>query len=230
MRIGRKVALLAGILFALLIIIWLSYDRIAIFAISKYTGVKIDYSSLYRNRVNEFVINGLELFDPKRDIGLSSNKGKFKLIWDIFAPARLGIVFRLEEVRFNRREDPYSEKMDSVSRLLAIPFENRWEHKEISGEVWIDREEIRVRDFMAVSSDTKVSLEGSIYENDAIEVSLTVHLSENILAEIPEEIHAALLKETTGGWRTLSVSLGGNYRIPSIQLVGKKFSLKIKQK
>ena len=80
---------------------------------------------------------------------------------------------------------------------------------------------------MAIGDEIKLSIKGTVSDENIINTDITIYFSDKVTGRVPEELSRVLMRDEDGGWKSLAVNLKGNYNTPSIEVAGKLFRLKI---
>lgn len=222
MRTLRLQRILLGIaaLAAVAAIIYLSYDRIAVYIFAKSNGLDIAYEGLKRAGVR-MIFKKLEAASGSRGLGISAGSASID-------PKLKGFDFVLTDVRFLKKGGGGTSSYDDVAGLVAVPFNGNWVYKEISGTVVLLPNRVEAKRIEAVSDEIKLKASGTFGYDNAIDTDITIYFAETLTKKIPQEFLAIVLADEGAGWRSLSVHLTGNYAKPSIQVSGKLFRLNIR--
>jgi hypothetical protein len=225
MRLRRYllVILIAG---AGLFAVYLNFDNIALFAISKLYHQDISYKHIERDPKSGLVFGSLRTIDSKLGVGFFSQRATIKpsLGADWFKSVLLD--FKFKDTHFIRKDaDQKKTSYDTLSQVITIPFEGRWMYKEISGLVEIFSNGITIKRFFADGKEARIIVTGDIFYNNVVDVEVTIYFSKDILKEVPPELHSVLMKDEPDEWKSFSVKIKGNLSSPSIQMTGKLFRL-----
>jgi len=230
MRLRRDllgITLTAALLVAAL---YLFSGRAAVYIFAKASGLDIGYDRLKAASFENIAFDGLKVVEKKRGIGLAAKHAVIKPSWKTHPFEDLTIDFVLTGVRFVKQAPGEPEAFDTVSGLVAAPFNSRWTYREIKGRIQPSGEKIIIKDLAAASDDIRLSVNGSLdHKKNALESDLVIYFSQGLTKNIPEELTRALLADEKDGWKSLSVRLAGDYGRPSIQVSGKLFRLNIRE-
>lgn len=207
------------ILTLIVLMLYLSSNRIAVYFFSKIYNIDIAYKNLKGSYFKDFMFENLSVIDRKNGLGFFSKSASIR--------PGAEIVFYLRDVHFIKKGDEPATAYDNLSGLVSIPFSSRWTYKDISGKVRPSRIGIDVNGLIATSDDVKLSLTGSIYSDNTIKSDIVIYFSDKLIKKMPEELSKVIMRDENDGWRSLSVKLEGNYNMPSIQVSGKLFRLNI---
>ncbi len=202
------------------------FDRMVIFAVSRYNGIETGYSRLYRE-AGAIVLDDLSLAENRRGVGLYCKRAVLKPALKDFFKKGLEIYFNLEDARFKKIGDSGRPSADPLSAMVLVPFEGAWRYSDIEGDLVINGRAMAIKKLDAAGKDLKFYLSGNINADDTIELSVKIYFSQNAVRQLPDEFTEAVLSDEDDTWKTLSVKLEGNYRSPGIQLTGKLFRLNI---
>lgn len=219
MKLRPKIVSAIIIFLLLLIALYLSFDRVAIYVFSKTHNLDITYKGLRRISTGELLFHDLGIIDKKIGIGIFSKSGKV-------APGAQ-ISFDMRDVHFIKNGKEPAAAYDSLTDLVAIPFNSRWTYKEISGKITRSKNGIDIQELTAIGDEIKLSIKGTVSGDNIIDTAITIYFSDKLLREVPEELSNVLMRDEDGGWKSLAVNLKGNYSAPSIEVSGKLFRLKI---
>ena len=223
----KKVSIILVILIFAVALLYLSFDRIAIFIFAKTYSLDISYKNLNRISLSGFTARDLMVTDKKSGIGIFSKSASVKPVITI---GLVGVDFDLKDVNFVKKKREGMPSYDSIDNLVSAPFSSNWKYGEISGSIEETKGVIKVRDLEAKSDEIRLSLSGSLYQNNNIDSRITVSFAETLTRKIPKELSEMVLRDETGGWKSFSVNLAGNYKSPAIQVSGKLFRLNIREK
>ena len=223
-----KTIVIAGAIAALVVILYASLGRVICFAAAKFSGLDISYERIEKWSFGEFVFDGLKVTDPKRGVGFRASRARIGPIRDYAFPDHATLDFELNDIHLIMRREARPEAYDSLAGLVSVPFAERWMYKEISGSATIFKGGVTLKDTKAVSGDIRLDLSGTFRRDNKIDMAMVISFSDNLSAKIPEELSSVVLTEKTGGWKSLSVNLTGDFNAPSIQISSKLFRLNIR--
>lgn len=221
---------LLGLIFLVLAVIlaigYFTFDRAMIAIVSKVYRVDIAYSQLLGNYSTGYLFTDLNVSDKKRGVGISSKYAKIK--------PRLGIKgllidMGLKNVRFTRNFKDTPETYSDLPSLVATPFNGRWLYNDITGLIEISGSGIRLKTFNAASSQIRLSLSGELGSDNNLDLNATIFFNAGITKEVPEILANVVLQPESGGWKSLSARIKGNYTKPAIEVSSKLFKLTIKE-
>lgn len=142
------------------------------------------------------------------------------------------IDFNLEDVRIRKNitQAPEERSYNSLSDLIAAPFNNAGIYERVSGTFKPSREEIDIIALTAEARDLKFSAKGKVSHKDkSADLDILISFSGELVSKISKELSGAVLKDEPGGWKSLSVKIKGDFRSPSISITGSKFRLNIRE-
>jgi len=142
------------------------------------------------------------------------------------------IDFNLKDVTISRNIEsaPAKDSYNSVSDLVAAPFNGDWTYQRVSGTVRPSREKLEIIALNAEAKEFKISAKGSAsYETKSADMDIVLSFSGSLISRIPGELSGTILKDEQGGWKSLSVNIKGNLSSPSISITGKMFRLNIRE-
>jgi hypothetical protein len=224
----NRPVIIAGAVIIILTAAYFSFGPIAISIFSKIYGLEISYKELNKFSFGEIVFTNLTITHKNSHISASSGSAIFKPIYNTGNPFLMGVDLNLHNVRFGKSGTEETAGYDTLSNLVAIPFSAEWTYKEISGKIIPYKNGLRIDNLKAVSDDIKVSFTGVITYKNIINSDITIYFSQILNKKIPEELSKVVLRNEGDGWKSLSVSLSGDYATPSIQVSGGLFRLNIK--
>lgn len=227
MRFKNKMILFFIFLAIAAFTLYLSSGRIIIYVASKMCGMNISYKSLRNASFTEISFNDLNVIDGGTGLGFFSKYAKMRPIWHAGFFQDMTIGFDLRDVRFIKKGEEKAGAYDTLAGLVFTPFNSRWSYKEISGKVRVYREGLYIKDLQALSDEIKLLFTGTVYRDKTIDSDIVIIFSDKLIEDIPEELSNVVLRDEKDGWKSLSVSLTGDYKAPSIQVSGKLFRLNI---
>ncbi|MFA5255217.1 MAG: hypothetical protein WC419_00795 [Candidatus Omnitrophota bacterium] len=226
MRLRRY---LLGILIACagLFIIYLNFDRIAVFTVSKLYSQDISYKHLAKDRKGAgLVFEGFKIINGKMGIGFFSQRAAIKPSWGTGWLKSVLLDFKFKDVHFLKKKGSESRATyDTLSQIIAMPFEGRWKYKEVSGIVEIFSNGITIKRFYADGKEMRIVLKGDLYYNNIVDMDTTLYFSKDVLKEIPPELYSVVMQDEPDEWKSFSVKIKGDLNSPSIQIIGKIFRL-----
>ncbi len=209
-----------------LFIAYLNFNRIAIFAISRLYSQEISYKRMVKEKGTGLVFDDLRTTNSKLGAGFFSQQATIKPSWGSGWFRSILLDFKFKNVHFiKKRTSQKQDTYDTLSQLIAMPFEGRWMYKDVTGLVEIFSNGITVKKFSASGRDMRLILTGDIYYNNAIDVDVTILFSKDVLKEIPPELHSVIMQDEPDGWKSFSVKAKGNLSSPSLEVTGKIFRL-----
>lgn len=200
----------------------------AAYIFTKTHGLEIRYSRLEGSIFTGLRFRDLRLTDPKVGLGLFAERADIKVALSkkiISAP-----VFRLdlEGGKFLGNVDGRAEDYADLNNLVALPFKNAWRYRRIATRLRPDRDGMEIDEFYAESDEIRLSMSGAVYRNNDVKLAIKISFAGAITSKIPEEFSKVILNDEDPGWKSLSVSLSGNFMAPSVQVSSKLFRLSIK--
>lgn len=223
----KIIAVSAVIFITAAVVLYLYFDRLVVFFISNTQNLDISYRSMARASVDTINFKDLSVTDKKSGIGVFSKTGSIKPSVG-FNSFKVG--FDLQEVNFIRKKTKAATTYDSLTGLVAIPFNSNWKYERISGSVEKGKDKIEVTGLDAKSEDIRLSFNGTLYHDNNVKSEIKIYFSENLTKKIPDELSSVVLRQEGEGWKSLSVNLTGNFLSPAIQVSGKLFRLNIREK
>lgn len=226
MRLRRY---LLGILIigAGLFTVYLNFDRIALFAISKLCSQDISYKHMAKDPISaRLIFDGLRIINSKLGIGFFSQRATIKPAWGTDWLKSAQLDFKFKDAHFLKNSTDENKTIyDTLSQLIAMPFEGRWMYKEISGLVEIFSNGITIKRFFADGKELRFIVTGDLYYNNILDVDVTIYFSKEALKEIPLELYSVIMQDESNEWKSFSVKIKGDLNSPSVQVTGKIFQL-----
>ena len=211
---------------AIIMITYLNFDRIALFAVSKLYSIEISYKGMTRDPKFGFVFEDIRALNKKIGIGFFSQRATVKPIWGANMLKSVKLDFNFKDVHFlKNRTDVNKTSYDTLSQLVSVPFEGRWMYKEVSGFVEIFSNGITIKRFSADGKEMRLIVAGDLYYNNMIDLDVTIYFSKEVLKEIPPELHSVIMRDEPNEWKSFSVKIKGDLNSPSVQVTGKAFRL-----
>ena len=223
-----KSIIICAVILTAAVAAYMSFDRIAVFALSKFYGIDISYKSLNKNPRDGYVFEDFKVINKKMALGFFSSRAALKPVKKPDFMKSLNIDFKFKDAHFIKLKTEKVKTMyDKLEELVAIPFEGRWRYKDIDGSVEIFSNGLTLKKLCANGKELRLLISGDIYYNNTMDADITIYFSKEILKDIPKELHSVLMKEEPEEWKSFSVKIKGDYRSPSIQISGKLFRLNI---
>lgn len=225
MRLRRY---LLGILIAgaAISVVYLNFDRIALFVISRFYSHDISYKHVSKDRKAGMIFDDFRVMNDDLGVGFFSQRATVKSAWGSNWFKSLLLDFKFKDVHFLKtKSDENKTTYDTLSQLIAMPFEGRWMYKEVSGIVEIFSNGITVKRFSANGREMRLAVTGDIYYDNRVNIDVTMYFSKEVLREIPPELHSVVMQDEPNEWKSFSVKIKGNLSSPSIQITGKVFRL-----
>ncbi len=205
---------------------YLNFDKIAIFAISKLYSQDISYKNLIRDPKAGMIFDDLRIMNNNLGIGFFSQRAIIKQTWgkNWFKSALFDFEFKnVHFLKSSKSEN--NTTYDTLSQLIAMPFEGRWMYKEVSGLVEIFSNGITIKRFSANGREVRLILTGDLYYDSVVDLDVTAYFSKEVLNEIPSELHSVIMQDEPNEWKSFSVKIKGKLNSPSVQITGKVFRL-----
>ena len=223
-----KIIIISAVVICAIIFAYMLLDKIAVFALSKFYGINVSYTSLTKDRVNGYSFENLKLLNKRMGMGFFSARANLRLNKNSSILKSLDIDFKFKDVHFIRiRPESELGMYDSLNKLVAMPFEDRWAYKDVSGTVEIFSNGFTLKNFTASGNKIRLALEGDIYYNNTVDTRITIYFSKDVLKNIPPELYSVIMKNEPEEWKSFSVKVRGNYGSPSIQISGNLFRLNV---
>jgi hypothetical protein len=224
----RRYLLGALIIGAAIFTVYLNFDRIAIFALSKLYSQEISYKNLAKDPKVGIIIGDLRIINSKLGVGFFSKRATIKPSWGANWIKSALLDFMFKDVHFLKsKTDADKTTYDTLSQLITMPFEGRWMYKEVLGAVEVFSNGITIKRFSAEGKDMKLIVAGDLYYNNTADVNVTIYFSKDVLKEIPPELHSVIMRDEPNEWKSFSVKIKGDLNSPSLQITGKVFRLNV---
>jgi hypothetical protein len=227
MRLRRY---LLGVLIAgagLFFTVYLNFDKIALFAISKLYSQDISYKHLAKDTTKTgLILEDLRIMNKALGVGFFSQRATIKPAWGAGWLKSALLDFKFKDVHFLKKQvDENKTAYDTLSQLIAMPFEGRWMYKEVSGLVEIFSNGITIKRFSADGKEMRLIVTGDLYYNKIVDVDVTIYFSKEVLKEVPPELYSVIMRDEPNEWKSFSVKIKGDLNSPSVQVTGKMFRL-----
>lgn len=207
------------------VVLFLASGRLVIYLFSNTYGLDVSYKNMKILSFKEISFTDLKVIDRRTGLGIFSRESLVNPVLE----KRITIDFNFKEVSFIKNETASEGNFDSLAALVSMPFASRWNYKEISGKVTPSKEGTHIENFTATSDDIRLKLSGDIFRDNTVRSDIVIYFSERLAKNMPEELSGVILNAESGGWKSLSVKLAGNYKEPSIQISSKLFRLNISE-
>lgn len=230
MRILRYMSIAAAALAIAIALAAPHIPRLAVRLVAAHSGLDIKYERILRAAPDSVEFAGLRVMDPQKGLGLSSEEAAIKISWSLPDPRNSSVRFDLQRVRFIKQAPDGGPQYDTLNGLVALPFSNDQLYDEISGRVKSAGGFISIADFMAKSSQLRLSFNGEVGPGNRIKSDILIFFADDLTSKIPPELTKLVLKDEEPGWKSLSVRVDGDYTMPSIQISSKLFRLNIRIK
>lgn len=205
---------------------YMNFDKIALFAASKLYSYEISYKHLAKDPKAGMTFEDLRIMNSKMGLGFFSQRATIK-------PSRgepwlksVLLDFKFKDVHFLKSKANENKAVyDTLSQLVAMPFEGRWMYKEVSGLVEIFSNCITIKRFSADGKEMRIIVTGDLYYNNIVDVDVTIYFSKDVLKEVPPELSSVIMRDEPNEWKSFSVKIKGDLKSPSVQITGKVFRL-----
>ena len=206
---------------------YLNFDRIALFAISKLYSQEVSYKHMAKDPIDAgMIFEDLRIMNRRLGVGFFSQRAVIKHAWGTGWLKSALLDFKFKDVHFlKNRTNENKTTYDTLSQLIAMPFEGRWMYKEVSGLVEIFSNGITIKRFSADGKEMRFIVTGDLYYNNIVDVDVTIYFSKEVLKEIPPELHSVIMQDEPNEWKSFSVKIKGDLSSPSVQVTGKMFRL-----
>jgi hypothetical protein len=202
--------------------------RFMLQAFASSNNLDLRYGAIRNAGMGGMSFDNLSLVDKSRGIGISSRDAVIKFSWNGPDPRNMKAGFDLKDVRFIKKTpDIKPASYDTLDGLVALPFGMDMVYSEISGNVTSSGGDVTVSDFMAKSDMVKLALNGRMGRDNTIKSDIVIYFSNDLTNKIPRELTKLVLTNEDENWKSLSVKLEGNYKMPTIQVSSKLFRLSI---
>jgi len=219
--------LVAALIIALAGTLYLTADRIAIYAISRTCNIAIAYGTMKSESLRRFDFTDFLLTDKKTGVGLLAKTAVVKPLWNDILAGKMAIDFKLTDVSFIKKHDEKQDDFETFEGLAALPFSSQWTYLHLSGALETSNGDIHLQDLKAESDVIKFTVTGDFRSDADIDSDITVYFSDALFAKIPKKYIKGVLKDEGDGWQSFSMKIKGNYKSPSIQVTGRQFRLNI---
>ena len=226
----RKILILSAVILMILgCAFYFSFNRIAIYAISKISGLDITYGRITNNALSGCTLTDLRVIYKKAGAGISAKEAKIKprissLIFD-----NLGLEINVKDLFFITGDKKESLNHDNPPNLITMPFKSGQKYENISTTVKVFKDRVSVLAFNAYSGDIRFDFKGDLfYNNNQIFGDMKIYFSSNLLKRLPGPLIKETLADEGASWKSLSVNIKGDYKSPAVQISSKLFRLNIK--
>lgn len=224
---GKLLLILAAVTIAFIFAAAILLPRFAIGALASASDLDIKYGALKRADLAGMAFADIEILDRPRGIGISAKDAGFAFKWRSIFPLRFSVRFDLRGVKFVKKAPEKTSSYDTLDGLVAMPFANGMAYDEITGSVTSSRGDITISDLLAKSDMIKLSVNGTVKRDNTVNSDIVIFFSDGLTGRIPPELTKLVLTNEEAGWKSLSVKLQGNYKMPTIQVSSKLFRLSI---
>lgn len=223
----RKYLLGIASLGAVIIIALVFYGQVVVYLFASANNLDISYRKLTAAGLGRFLFDGLTVSDRKSGMGLVAEKGE--ALFALNGAGMQGIVtdIDLAQVRFIKAAPETTQSLNNIDGMIAAPFSSMWIYDAISGRVRPAPGGLMVENLTATSKEMKMSLAGTIRDDNRISSDITIYFADTLTKKIPPEFSAVVLKNEDAGWKSISVHLEGDYVKPSLRVTGRLFRLTI---
>ena len=171
----------------------------------------------------------ISMFAKNHDLNVSYRGARFTPHIGTKDTGGLKIDILLRDVCISKK-GAVAEAYENLGALISAPLAGSLKYREIKGVIRPRQGHMLIDDLTAEGEDIKVSLKGVFfYAEDRADLDVVIQFSQNLLKKIPKELSDTILKESAGGWRSLSIKLKGSFKSPAIELTGRLFRLSIKE-
>ncbi len=193
---------------------------------SRLYDLDISYKNLTKEKLDGYVFENLRVMNKKMGLGFYSQRATIKSSWKRDFLKTINIDFKFKDVHFVKgKEESSNAKYDTISQVVAMPFEGRWAYKDISGEAEIFSNGLTLSKFSANGKEIRLDLSGDIFYNNVVDVEISIYFSKDALKDIPPELHTVIMSEEPNEWKSFSLKIKGSLSSPSMQISGKLFRL-----
>jgi len=226
---GKKAfVIIATIIIASTVISYLFLDKITLFALSKFYRLDISYRSLNKDSNGTYVFEEIRLLNKKMGAGFFSQRAVIKPLWTKHSLKSIDFEFKFKDLHFIKfKKEVPDTKYDSLDQLVSIPFEGRWNYKEISGTVELFSNGLTLKNFSAEGREIRLMMSGDVFYNNVVDTDITIFFAKDVLKDIPPELTSVIMKDEPADWKSFSVKAKGNMSSPSLQVSGNLFRLNI---
>ena len=227
MRLRRY---LLGLLIIAVIIftVYLNFNRVALFMISRLYSLDISYKGMTKDLERGFVFEDIRILNKRMGVGIFSRRATIRPSWGASIFKSVTLDFKFKDVHFLKNGGAGNGMAyDTLSQLVAMPFEGRWMYKDVSGLVEIFSNGITIKAFSASANDVRIIVSGDLYYNNTANIDVTIYFSPDALKEVPPELYSVIMRDESNEWKSFSVKIKGDMQSPSMQVSGKFFRLNI---
>ena len=223
-----KFLIIAVIILAAAVTVYLSLDKIIIFSLSKFYNLNISYTAMSKNPQEGYTFENLKILNNGMGLGFFSARASLKPVHKLNFLKSVDLDFKFRDAHFIKSfKDKPKAEYDTLEGVVAVPFEGRWTYKDISGTVEIFSNGFTLKKFTANGSQIKLFVSGDIFYKGMVDVNITATFSKDALKNVPPELSSVVMNEEPEEWKSLSVKMKGDYRSPSVQIYGKLFKLNV---
>lgn len=140
---------------------------------------------------------------------------------------KLNVDLKDVRIRLKKSLPPAYNTLDS---LVLAPLDGTWKYNRIYGILRPKGGKVLIDTLTAEADEIKASVKGTFFHReDKADLDMVIYFSPKLLEKVPPELSDTILKDAEGGWKSLSVSISGDFKSPAIQITGRLFRLNIRE-
>jgi len=225
---SRRVMMISTAAILLLAAVCVFLNPAAAYIFARAHGLDLKYSRLTGTVLTGLSFKDLTASDPKKGFGLFAETADVKIVLSKNILAEPGLDLDLRGGRFLREGMGPAEDYADLDDLVALPFKKAWRYRRITARLRALKDGTGIDDLYAESDEIRLYVNGAIHRDNYVNLAIKISFAETVTSKIPEALSKVFLNDEGTGWKSLSVSLSGNYAAPSIQVSSKLFRLSVK--
>ena len=117
-------------------VIYLSFDKIALFVMYKFYGTDVSYRSMTKDTRDGYMFESLKVMNKKEGFGFYCAHASIKPLKRTDFWNSLDFDFKFKDAHFiKQKADTAKPSYGKPEELAAMPFEGRWKYRDITGSV-----------------------------------------------------------------------------------------------
>jgi hypothetical protein len=230
-KLRFRPALLVKIVVAASLICAVSYfycGGVALVLISAANGLDVSYRSAESLSAHHISLNDFKALDRRTGLGISAKHLSIRPVRGIVGIVKADVLLDFRNGRFLKISGDREAAYGNLDALVNAPFNSRWTYDRIAGRIKKIPNGVEIYDLTANNADIKLSFTGTVHDDNTIRSDIKISFAGELAAKIPEELSRVVMDKEASGWKSLSVSVNGDFKSPSIQVASKLFRLNIK--
>jgi len=135
------------------------------------------------------------------------------------------VFFKIKGIRLYQD----MQLLNSVANMLDIPKTPDIEFEKMEGLFQLRNNGTLIKHFYAHNDRMRIRGSGWVDREGSLDCDVNFSFSKEVTGKIPDVVRSTLLKDERGGWMGITLKAKGNYKRPSLHIIGDVLKINIKE-